>query len=86
MLKLINQRLNHQDNNFLEIQKLIENKKEEANLKVSLQKIKIGLEKGYDKDTPLQHIRNNIMRNASQQIQFSQDKTYILKHKAFEVD
>ena len=44
----------------MEIQKLIENKKEEANLKVSLQKIKIGLEKGYDKD-----IRNNIMRNAS---------------------
>jgi len=32
----------------MEIQKLIENKKEEANLKLSLQKIKTDLEKGYD--------------------------------------
>ena len=31
----------------IEIQKLIENKKEEASLKLSLQRIKIGLEKGY---------------------------------------
>jgi len=40
-------RFNQQENNSIEIQKLIENKKEEASLKLSLQKIKIGLEKGY---------------------------------------
>jgi len=32
----------------MEIQNLIENKKDEAHLKLSLQKIKIGLKKGFD--------------------------------------